>query len=180
VSSLLVGEAVTGLVIVWLIAFGELVESLTIDRTRCAIADLMSVGDEWAWIAVGGQEAVRRARRAGSTSLSTALPEVKVRMASLAVGDVVVVNVGQRIPVDGGVISGWASVNQASITGESMTVFRYLGDDVSAGTIVETGELLVVATRVAQNTTVGWIIRLVEEAREALAPIQRGADRLSR
>ena len=179
-SSLLVGEAVTGLVIVWLIALGELVESLTIDRTRRAIADLLAVGDEWAWVVVGGEEAVLRARGRGASGASTSLPEVRVRLASLAVGDVVVVNAGQRIPVDGRVISGWASVNQASITGESMAVFRNPGDEVFAGTIVETGELLVVATRVAQDTTIGRIIRLVEEAREARAPIQRVADRFSR
>ncbi len=179
-SSLLVGEAVTGLVIVWLIALGELVESLTIDRTRRAIADLLAVGDEWAWIVVGGEEAVLRTRSAGSTSGPTALPEIRVRLASLAVGDVVIVNAGQRIPVDGRVLSGWASINQASITGESMAVFRNPGDEVYAGTIVETGELLVVATRVAQDTTIGRIIRLVEEAREARAPIQRVADRFSR
>jgi cation-transporting P-type ATPase C len=180
ISSLLVGEAVTGLVIVWLIALGELVESLTIDRTRRAIADLLAVGDEWAWVVVGGEEAVLRARGGGASGAASSLPEVKVRLASLAVGDVVVVNAGQRIPVDGRVISGWASVNQASITGESMAVFRNPGDEVFAGTIIETGELLVVATRVAQDTTIGRIIRLVEEAREARAPIQRLADRFSR
>jgi manganese/zinc-transporting P-type ATPase C len=161
-ASLLVGEAATGLVVVWLIALGELVEELTLDRTRSAIADLLSVGEEWAWVVLpGGQE-------------------VRLRREQIEPGATVVVHAGEKIPVDGEVLEGGASVNQAPITGESLPVFRNPGEEVYAGTLVVSGSLLVRALRVGEDTAIGRIIRLVEEAREVQAPIQRLADRFSR
>ena len=161
-ASLLVGEAATGLVVVWLIALGELVEDLTLARTRRAIGDLLAVGEEWAWVILpGGQE-------------------VRVRREELAPGATVVVHAGDKIPVDGTVVSGGASVNQAPITGESMPVFRNPGDEVFAGTVVVGGSLHVRAARVGPDTAIGRIIAMVEEAREVQAPIQRLADRFSR
>ncbi|HET7771253.1 MAG TPA: cation-translocating P-type ATPase, partial [Chloroflexota bacterium] len=161
-ASLLVGEAATGLVVVWLIALGELVEDLTLARTRRAIGDLLAVGEEWAWVILpGGQE-------------------VRVRREELEPGATVVVHAGDKIPVDGIVVEGGASVNQAPITGESMPVFRNPGDEVFAGTVVAGGSLHVRAARVGPDTAIGRIIALVEEAREVQAPIQRLADRFSR
>jgi cation-transporting P-type ATPase C len=178
-ASLLLGEAATGLVVVWLIALGELVEEMTLERTRLAIADLLSVGEEWAWVLVGGEAAAH----AGFTSAGAGEPgggELRVRVDDLKPGDVVVVHAGERIPVDGEMLSGSASVNQAPITGESLPVFRNPGDQLYAGTLVESGGLLVKASRVGEDTALGRIIRLVEEAREVQAPIQRLADRFSR
>lgn len=161
-ASLLVGEAATGLVVVWLIALGELVEELTLARTRRAISDLLAVGEEWAWVMLpNGQE-------------------VKVRREEIEPGTTVVVHAGEKIPADGMVLEGGASVNQAPITGESMPVFRNPGEDVFAGTLVVSGSLLVQATRVGADTAIGRIIRMVEEAREVQAPIQRMADRFSK
>jgi cation-transporting P-type ATPase C len=161
-ASLLVGEAATGLVVVWLIALGELVENLTLDRTRRAISDLLSVGEEWAWVVLpDGQE-------------------VRLRREEIEPGAHVVVHAGERIPVDGEVLEGGGTVNQAPITGESLPVFRNPGDEVFAGTLLIGGSLLVRAARVGEDTAIGRIIRLVAEAREAQAPIQRLADRFSR
>jgi cation-transporting P-type ATPase C len=164
-ASLLLGEAITGLVVVWLIALGELVEEMTLDRTRRAIADLLSVGEEWVWIVTGDGEGAQ---------------EVRVRLEQVQPGDRVMVHAGDKIPVDGTVLRGFASVNQAPITGESLPVFRNPGDTVYAGTLVESGSLLIEATRVGADTAIGRIIRLVEGAREVQAPIQRLADRFSR
>lgn len=162
VASLLVGEAATGLVVVWLIALGELVEDLTLDRTRREIRNLLSVGEAWVWVMLPGDQ------------------EVRVRREEIEPGNLVVVHAGEKIPVDGQVESGGASVNQAPITGESMPLFRNPGDEVYAGTLVESGSLLIRAMHVGADTAIGRIIRLVEEAREVQAPIQRLADRFSR
>jgi len=161
-ASLLIGEAATGLVVVWLIALGELVEELTLARTRRAISDLLAVGEEWAWVLLpDGQE-------------------LHVRREEIEPGTTVVIHAGEKIPVDGTVLDGGASVNQAPITGESMPVFRNPGEDVFAGTFLISGSLLVRATQVGADTAIGRIIRLVEEAREVQAPIQRMADRFSK
>jgi cation-transporting P-type ATPase C len=178
-ASLLLGEAVTGLVVVWLIALGELVEALTLARTRRAIADLLAVGDEWVWVDVDA-DAAGNAAIAGTGAESAGGREVRVRREDVRPGAVVVVHAGEKIPVDGTVLGGAASVNQAPITGESLPVFRNPGDDVFAGTLVESGALRVRATLVGADTAVGRIIRLVEGAREVQAPIQTLADRFAR
>ncbi|MBI3973381.1 MAG: cation-translocating P-type ATPase [Chloroflexi bacterium] len=185
-ASLLLGEPVTGLVVVWLIALGELVEEMTLDRTRRAIADLLAVGEEWVWVVAGGEQALpagEPALGAGTADQvleSAGAHEVRVRLEEVQAGDVVVVHAGEKIPVDGRVLRGAASVNQAPITGESIPVFRNPGDEVFAGTLLEGGALLVRAERVGAETTIGRIIGLVEKAREVQAPIQRLADRFSR
>ena len=175
-ASLLLGEAVTGLVVVWLIALGELVEELTLQRTRRAIADLLSVGEEWVWVEVGASGGATAGARTGRRGGR----EVRVRREEVQPGAVVVVHAGDKIPVDGEVLGGAAAVNQAPITGESLPVFRNPGDEVYAGTLVESGSLRVRAARVGADTAIGRIIRLVEEAREVQAPIQTLADRFAR
>ena len=86
---------------------------------------------------------------------------------------------GERIPVDGTVVEGRASVNQAPITGESVPVEKWEGDRVFAATICERGALRLRTERVGRDTTFGQIIRLVEEAEASKAPVQRFADRFT-
>ncbi|TAK27695.1 MAG: cation-translocating P-type ATPase [Chloroflexota bacterium] len=155
--SLLLRESLTGLVVVWLINLGDLMQTITQRRSRRAIRDLLSVGDEWVWVVVDGQE-------------------LRVRLDEVQVGDLVTAHEGERIGVDGTVVDGKAAVNQAPITGESLPVAREEGDAIFAGTIVEAGYLVVRATAVGAETAVGQIIRRVEEAREHRAPIQRSTD----
>jgi predicted transcriptional regulator len=88
-------------------------------------------------------------------------------------GDLVLIRSGDRIPVDGTVSLGNASVNQAAITGESLPVDKQMGDLVYAGTLNEVGALEVRATRVGIETTLGQIRRMVEEAQQQKAPIER-------
>jgi P-type E1-E2 ATPase len=92
---------------------------------------------------------------------------------------VVLVKPGERIPVDGTVVDGRASVNQAPITGESVPVEKGAGDRVFAATICERGALRLRAERVGRDTTIGQIIRLVEEAEASKAPVQRFAKRFT-
>ncbi|MBI4496924.1 MAG: cation-translocating P-type ATPase [Chloroflexi bacterium] len=156
-TSLVLRESLTGLVVVWLINLGDLLEALTIRRARRAIRDLLSVGDSWVWIVVEGQE-------------------IRVPFAEVQVGHWVVAHQGEKIAVDGIVVDGEADVNQAMITGEALPVPRRPGDTVYAGTVVEAGHLVVQATAVGEDTTAGRIIRRVEEAREHRAPIHVAAD----
>ncbi|HUI06539.1 MAG TPA: cation-translocating P-type ATPase [Verrucomicrobiae bacterium] len=129
---------------------------------------------------------VRRARRSLGSLLSLVPPTARVRRgaqeeeiaaANLQVGDVVVVRAGERIPVDGVVLSGMASVNQSPVTGESMPVDKSEGDEVFVGTLAETGALIVGAKRVGAETTLARIAQLVEAAQQREAPIQRTLDR---
>jgi heavy metal translocating P-type ATPase len=129
---------------------------------------------------------VRRARRSLGSLLSLVPPTARVRRdgkeedvaaSELQVGDVVVVRAGERVPVDGVVQSGMASVNQAPVTGESMPVDKSEGDEVFVGTLAETGALIIEAKRVGEDTTLARIAQLVEQAQQREAPIQRTLDR---
>jgi Cu+-exporting ATPase len=101
------------------------------------------------------------------------------RAREVARGEVVLVKPGERIPVDGAVVEGRASVNQASITGESVPVEKAAGDQVFAATICDRGALRIRTERVGPETTFGQILRLVEQAEAAKAPVQRFADRFT-
>jgi heavy metal translocating P-type ATPase len=105
--------------------------------------------------------------------------EQEIPAAEVRVGDIVVVRAGERIPVDGLVRQGTASVNQAPVTGESMPVEKSTGDEVFVGTLNESGALIIEATRVGEDTTLARIAQLVEAAQQNEAPIQRTLDRLA-
>src|SRR4029077_17877897 len=95
-------------------------------------------------------------------------------------GDLLLIRSGERIAVDGEVITGTASVNQSAITGESLPVEKQPGDTVFAGTLNEVGTVEVRATKVGQETTLGQIRRMVEEAQEQKAPIERLLNRYAK
>jgi Cd2+/Zn2+-exporting ATPase len=103
-----------------------------------------------------------------------------ISLQTVSVGDVVLVRPGERIPVDGEVVNGTASVNQAAITGESLPIDKHAGDDVFAGTLAGVGALEVRATLVGEETTLGQIRRMVAEAQQQKAPIERLLDRYAK
>ncbi|MEW6140024.1 MAG: heavy metal translocating P-type ATPase [Thermodesulfobacteriota bacterium] len=105
--------------------------------------------------------------------------EVDVPVELLAVGDVVLVRPGEKIPTDGTVRTGASSIDESMLTGESVPVSKQPGDPVFGGTINKAGSLTFVATRVGADTALANIIRLVEEAQGSKAPIQRIADRVA-
>ncbi|HYF42626.1 MAG TPA: heavy metal translocating P-type ATPase, partial [Ramlibacter sp.] len=105
--------------------------------------------------------------------------EVEVPLAQVAVGDLVVVRPGERIPVDGEVTQGASHVDESLITGESLPVSRHPGDKVTGGAINAEGLLLVRTTAVGAESTLARIVRLVESAQAGKAPIQRLVDRVS-
>jgi Cd2+/Zn2+-exporting ATPase len=102
--------------------------------------------------------------------------DVVVPLEQVGVGDLLLIRSGERIAVDGAIVTGTGAVNQAAITGESMPVEKRAGDTVFAGTLNEVGALEVRATTVGEETTLGQIRRMVEEAQEQKAPIERLLD----
>jgi Cd2+/Zn2+-exporting ATPase len=161
VASIYVGEYVAAAVVVLMLGGGEILEDYTSGRASVAIQKLVEESPKTATVIRDGKE--------------TEVPISEVR-----IGETVVVKPGGKIPVDGLVKAGKASVNQASITGESMPVERGIGENVFGGTIIELGSLDVEVTATGEESTYGKIIKMVEEAEEHKAPIERTADRYAK
>ena len=159
-ASVVLRENVTALTVIWLLNLGEHLQAVTLRRTRQAIRGLLSMEDEDVWLVVNETEM--------SQPLST-----------VAVGDLLAVYAGKRIPVDGVVESGSGTINEAPITGESVPVIRNVGDKVYAGTILLVGDVRIRTERVGDDTAVGRLIQRVEEAQELRAPIQTVGERFS-
>ncbi len=155
-----VGEFVAAGEVAFIMLLGAQLEDYTTRRARKSLGGLLSLVPATARVRRGDQE-------------------VEVANSELQVGDIVVVRAGERIPVDGKVRSGSASVNQAPVTGESMPVNKEAGDEVFVGTLNESGALIIEATRVGEETTLARIAQLVEAAQQREAPIQRALDRLA-
>lgn len=119
-----------------------------------------------------------RVRRNPDGAAAAALDE-DVPLARVRVGDVVVVRPGERVPVDGVVIEGSSQVDESLITGESLPVDKHAGDRVTGGAVNADGLLLVQTLAVGAETALSRIIRLVEDAQAAKAPIQHLVDRVS-
>ncbi len=105
--------------------------------------------------------------------------EIEIPIEQVEVGDIVIVKPGEKIPVDGIVLSGESAVNESMITGESMPITKRKGDAVIAGTINEHGALTFKATKVGSNTLLAQIIKLVEQAQNSKPPIQKLVDQIS-
>ncbi|MEW6297596.1 MAG: heavy metal translocating P-type ATPase [Thermodesulfobacteriota bacterium] len=159
-ASLVMRESLTGLTVIWLLNLGEYLQALTLRRTRQAIRALLAVEDTNVWLVVDGVEIERP-------------------LAAVRVGDLVAIYAGKRVPVDGVVVTGSGTINEAPITGESIPVVRNAGDRVYAGTVLLAGALRVRAERVGDDTVVGRLIQRVEEAQELRAPIQTIGERFS-
>jgi len=150
----------TAAVIITLIVLGKFLEARAKGRTSDAIRTLMSLGAKKARVERDGQE------------VDIAIDEVRV-------GDLVIIRPGEKIPVDGVVVSGRSSVDESMLTGESMPLEKVPGDQVVGATLNKLGMIKVEAQKVGQETVLAQIIRLVEEAQGSKAPIQRLADQVS-
>jgi P-type Cu2+ transporter len=146
--------------ILTLITVGKLLEAYSKGKTTDAIRSLMKLAPETACVRREGKEVT--------------VPAVEVRA-----GDVFVVRPGERIPVDGTVISGSSAVNESALTGESLPVDKIPGSAVSAATLNQNGFLTCTATRVGKDTTLSQIIDMVENAAMTKAPVAKIADKVS-
>jgi heavy metal translocating P-type ATPase len=155
-----VGYFTASAIVVFIILAGMTLEDYIIYRTRGAIEKLIKMSPN-----------VARVRRNGG--------EVEVPVEDVKLGETVLVKPGEKIPVDGTVVSGYSTVNQATITGESIPVEKTKGDYAFAGTLNDHGALEIKVEKIAEDTTLAHIIQLVEEAQEKKAPIQNVADRFT-
>ena len=150
----------TSALIVTLILLGRLLEARARGRTNEAVRKLAGLRARTARVVRGGEE-------------------VDVGVEDVRLGDVVVVRPGEKVPVDGVVVSGASAVDEAMITGESVPVEKREGDEVIGATVNKMGSFRFRVTRVGEDTTLAQITRLVEEAQGSKAPLQRLADRIS-
>lgn len=160
VAALLVAEWGTAAIVVTFMHLGGYIEQYTAERSRDALRDLTALAPQQARVLRNGDE-------------------IEVPLQDVRVGDVIVVRPGEKIPVDGRVIDGQATVDQAPITGESMPVEVSSGAGVYAATIAQLGSLRVEATEIGEASTFGRVIKLVQRAEGEKGDIQRIADRFS-
>ncbi len=161
ISATAVGAYREAATVVFIMLLGEFLEGVTVGKTRKAIASLIQLSPKTAW--------VRREDK-----------EVQVPIEDVKPKEVVIVRPGERIPVDGKIISGCGSINQSTLTGESVPVEKDVGDKVYCGTFNESGSCEIEATQVAEDTKLAQIKRLILEAQAEKSPTQRVMDRFSR
>ena len=147
--------------VIFIMLLGEFLEHLTVGKTRKAIASLIQLSPKTAWV------------RQGDKEVQVPIEEVKTK-------EVVIVKPGERVPVDGKIISGCSSINQSTLTGESIPVEKGVGDRVYCGTINESGSCEIETTQVAEDTKLAQIKRLILEAQAEKSPTQRVMDRFAR
>lgn len=160
IAALAVGEWVTAAIVVIFMRVGDYVEKFTTESARRAVKELTAIAPQTA-----------RVERNSA--------EVEIPVKEVMVGEIVIVRPGEKIPVDGEVVSGQATVDQAAITGESMPVEVTSGSHVFAATIAKLGSLRVKTLRVGVDTTFGRVVKMVEEAEANRADVQRFADKFS-
>lgn len=160
IGAALIGEWFEGATVVWLFALGNVLQNSSIEKTRKSIRNLMDLAPSEAWVRVGAEL-------------------VKRPVDEVSVGQIIVIKPGDRIPLDGEIIQGETSVNQAPITGESIPVDKLIGDTVYAGTINESGSIEMKVTKLVEDTSLSKIIHLVEEAQEQKAPTEAFIDKFA-
>ncbi|MFC7298986.1 heavy metal translocating P-type ATPase [Herminiimonas aquatilis] len=161
-GAMIIGQWPEAAMVMFLFALAELIEQKSLDRARNAIRGLMDMAPETA--------TVREAD--GSWQQRDAK--------SIGIGAVVRVRPGERIALDGKIINGQSTINQAPITGESVPLEKSIGDPVFAGTINEAGSFEFAVTALASNTTLARIIHAVEQAQGSRAPTQRFVDQFAK
>ncbi|MHA2330541.1 MAG: heavy metal translocating P-type ATPase [Candidatus Hodarchaeales archaeon] len=159
-AALFINELHAAILVVFFMSIAHFLERFTMSKSREAIKELVEQAPRIAIVKRDGEE-------------------IEVPIDEITIGDVVMVKPGEKIPVDGMVVKGSSSVNQSSITGESMPVEKTMGEPVYAGSLNQGGVLHVKTDKIGEDTTLGRIIKLVEEAETAKADVQKFADKYS-
>lgn len=161
IGALFIGEYWEAAAVTYLFMLGDYLESRTIDKTRESIKALLDLAPKQSVVIRDGVE-------------------MTIPADEVLINDTVIVRSGEKIAVDGTVLKGIASVNQASITGESIPVQKEEGMEVYSGTMLETGYLLIRADKVGEDTTFAKILQLVEDAQDSKAKTQKFMERFAR
>lgn len=161
IGALIIGEYFESAAVTFLFLFGAFLESRSLEKSRSSLRSLMDMAPLQATILKNGER-------------------VTVMAGEVEVKDTVIIQTGDKIPVDGKIVSGEAAINQSAITGESLLVKRGLGEKVFSGSILENGYLEVLAESVGEDTTFSKILELVEEAQEGKAKTQRFLEKFAK
>ena len=161
IGAFLIGHGEEGAAVILLFFIAEFLEDYAAERARRSIASILELAPETATLRLGGKEVI------------TDVHNIKA-------GDIIIIKSGDRIPLDGLVIRGASSVNQAPITGESMPVAKSGGDDVFAGTINEEGYLEIKVTKSSDETVLSKIVELVKKAQEQKSKTEVFIDKFAR
>lgn len=160
IATVLIGEFITAAILIFIMSAAGAFEAFTLNKTRKSIRSLLDLAPQ--------QVTVKRNEA-----------EIVIGIEDVQMGDLVVVRPGERIAVDGIVVNGQSSVNQAPITGESIPVEKFKGSEVYSGTLNEEGRIEIKTTGVGEDTTLAKIIHLTESAQGSKPPIQTIADRFT-
>lgn len=160
-GALYIGEYAESSIVTFLFLFGDYLEMRTLEKTRSSLRELVDMAPQAATVL----------RTNGNTET---IPVEDVKE-----GNRVVIHPGGKIPVDGKIISGKASINEAAITGESVPATKSIDDKVFSGTIVDNGYIEIIAERVGDDTTFAKIIELVEEAQESKSKAEKFLDKFA-
>jgi len=161
IGALAIGHIEEGAAVLFLFNIAERLEDYAADRARHSIEALMELKPEVATVRRDGEE-------------------VPVPIEEVWPGEIFVVRPGDRIPLDGVVVEGASSVNQAAITGESAPIYRELGQEVYAGTINNDGFLAVRVTKIMEETLLAKILQMIEEAEEHRSPTEAFVDKFAK
>lgn len=161
IASVLAGKPESSLSLMTLSNVAEMLTIYAAERARKHISSLLKLDQQYVW----------RVEDDGH--------EVKVPIETIKVNDVIAVHTGEKICVDGKVLSGNAAIDQASITGESNPALKGQDDPVYAGSVVQGGQLTILVQKVGEDTSLARIVHLVEDAQARRAPVQNFADRMA-
>lgn len=160
IGALLIGEYVESAVVSFLFLFGAFLEARTLEKTRSSLQELVDMAPLEATVVRAGEHVV-------------------IPVEEVVEGDRIVIRSGEKVAVDGTIISGHAVLNEATITGESVPASKGIDEQVFSGTLVDNGFIEIIAERVGEDTTFAKIIELVEEAQESKAKSEKFLDRFA-
>ena len=162
IGATLVGEHCDGLMVVGLYTIGKILESAALNKSKKSIEELTNIKPEFAYLVNENNE------------------EIKVDPSEIKIGDTIIVKAGEKVAVDGVVISGNVTLNTQSLTGESLPVSVSEGDEVLSGSIVLDGVLYIKATKEYKNSTVSKILNLIENASDKKAKTETVISKIAR